>query len=287
MWESECLGCNNGYPYPQSHYTHFFKLEGDTTENSVVYKKLYRSTVGDWEPNGYDVYHTCIPWTLTALLREDTLQKKVFIVGSTGGQCSIASSADTLLFDFSLDQGDSSRRLMSNSPYAIGCNDSVFVVDSINYSGFQSFIRRTQFLNPINLTGVTGYSIYEGIGPSYGLFGTPPPSFEGVYSTTLIAYCIGSDSACGHGCLPTGVNDIARTPQIRLYPNPFSSQLTFSLTDNTPTTISLYNFLGQQVLQQTFTNTPRINTEQMQDGIYFYELRNEKGLITKGKVIKQ
>ena len=71
------------------------------------------------------------------------------------------------------------------------------------------------------------------------------------------------------------------------FPNPFSTQLTFTLADNEQTTVSLYNFLGQQVLQQTFTNSTTINTEQLADGIYFYELRNNKGTMKTGKVVKQ
>jgi len=52
-------------------------------------------------------------------------------------------------------------------------------------------------------------------------------------------------------------------------------------------TIQIYNFLGQQVLKQAFTNSTTINTAQLADGIYFYELRNSKGVIRNGKVIKQ
>ena len=75
--------------------------------------------------------------------------------------------------------------------------------------------------------------------------------------------------------------------KVLAFPNPFSNQLTFTIPDNNPTTISLYNFLGQQILQQTFTNSATLNTEQMQNGIYFYELRDYKGLVKVGKVVKQ
>ena len=73
---------------------------------------------------------------------------------------------------------------------------------------------------------------------------------------------------------------------VSLFPNPFSNQITFSLAVNEPATVSLFNFLGQQILHQTFTNTTTINTEQMQDGIYFYELRSNKGTIKTGRIIK-
>ncbi len=71
------------------------------------------------------------------------------------------------------------------------------------------------------------------------------------------------------------------------FPNPFSTQLTFTFADNLPTTVLLYDFLGQQVLRQTFTNSATINTAQLADGIYFYELRSDKGTLKTGKLAKQ
>jgi hypothetical protein len=65
-----------------------------------------------------------------------------------------------------------------------------------------------------------------------------------------------------------------------------SAQLNISFEDNEQTTISFYNFIEQQVLQQTFSNNTTINTEQLTEGIYIYELRNEAGTVTTGKVVK-
>ena len=75
--------------------------------------------------------------------------------------------------------------------------------------------------------------------------------------------------------------------ETNIYPNPFSTQLTFQLAINNQTTISLYNFLGQQLLQQKFINSTIINTEQFPSGIYFYELRNSEAIIKTGKLVKQ
>lgn len=72
-----------------------------------------------------------------------------------------------------------------------------------------------------------------------------------------------------------------------VFPNPFSNQLIVSHSDNGQATLSLYNFLGQQFLQQALVNSTTINTEQLSNGIYFYELRNNKGVIKTGKVVKQ
>lgn len=84
----------------------------------------------------------------------------------------------------------------------------------------------------------------------------------------------------------TGLNDLIEN-NISLYPNPFSNQLAFTLANNETTTVSLYNLFGQQVLHQTFTNSTTLNTEQLVSGIYFYELRDSKGAVKTGKVVKE
>jgi len=74
---------------------------------------------------------------------------------------------------------------------------------------------------------------------------------------------------------------------IRIFPNPFSAEFTFSVSNYGQTTVLLYNLLGQPILHQTFTNATTLNTEQLAKGIYFYELRNDKGTLKTGKVAKQ
>lgn len=83
------------------------------------------------------------------------------------------------------------------------------------------------------------------------------------------------------------IGEITNGEEVLVYPNPFSNQLTCTLPGNEQTTVTLYNFLGQQVWQHSFTNSTVINTAQMQDGIYFYELRNKNGLLKTGKLVKQ
>jgi hypothetical protein len=88
-------------------------------------------------------------------------------------------------------------------------------------------------------------------------------------------------------CSPTGIESIDNGSYIKLFPNPFSTQINFQFTDNLQAKIILYDFLGQQILQKTFTNSTTINTEQLANGIYFYELLNDKRIVRTGKVVKQ
>jgi len=84
----------------------------------------------------------------------------------------------------------------------------------------------------------------------------------------------------------TGVNNGAIENSVNVYPNPFTERVTFTTSNSEQTTVVLYDYLSGQIVQQTFNNSITLNTKQLADGIYFYALRNLKGIITNGKVIK-
>lgn len=89
-------------------------------------------------------------------------------------------------------------------------------------------------------------------------------------------------------CSLTGIEKINNDSFSLIFPNPFSNQLNVQYIGSEQTTISIYDFVGQQtIIRKKFTNTTVINLEQLAEGIYFYEIRNEKGLIKNGKVLKQ
>lgn len=85
----------------------------------------------------------------------------------------------------------------------------------------------------------------------------------------------------------TDIQQPKQTTALSFFPDPFSDHLTASLTGNEPATITLYNFLGQQILRETFTYSTTLNTAQLAVGIYFYALGNYKGTLKTGKVIRQ
>ena len=113
--------------------------------------------------------------------------------------------------------------------------------------------------------------------------GTASPVYSMYYIDDV---CVSTDSV--YNDIWTGVENVSSIIYFaNVFPNPFSTQLTFSLAYNEQKIVSLYNFLGKQVLQQTFINSATINTEQLAEGIYFYELRNNKGTLKTGKLVKQ
>jgi hypothetical protein len=95
--------------------------------------------------------------------------------------------------------------------------------------------------------------------------------------------CIASDSL---DCITmVGINDINITEDFRCFPNPFSEKLSIVIRNNKFSEIILYDIASRKILQKKFINTITINTEQLEKGIYIYEVRIGAGLFKKGKVI--
>jgi len=74
---------------------------------------------------------------------------------------------------------------------------------------------------------------------------------------------------------------------LRIYPNPIADILFINIDTHEPSTVTLYDIASRKLLQETFTGNATLNTEQLADGVYIYEVLNEKGIVRKGKVIKQ
>ncbi|HLG33482.1 MAG TPA: T9SS type A sorting domain-containing protein, partial [Bacteroidia bacterium] len=84
-----------------------------------------------------------------------------------------------------------------------------------------------------------------------------------------------------------GVSEINSMNGYVLYPNPFSNSLFVKTNDNVQTEVILYDILSRKLLQQTFMGSTTLNVEQLASGLYIYEVRNKKGILANGKVIKQ
>lgn len=85
-----------------------------------------------------------------------------------------------------------------------------------------------------------------------------------------------------------GINEIITQSEIRAYPNPAKDYLNFDMGLYKDFRLSVYNQLGQLVLQKDFkSGNNSINIHDFKHGIYFYKLQNKNGKIINGKFIKE
>ncbi|MFY0644055.1 MAG: T9SS type A sorting domain-containing protein [Bacteroidia bacterium] len=81
-----------------------------------------------------------------------------------------------------------------------------------------------------------------------------------------------------------GVNEIASTEQIFLYPNPANSQLNIELANsNSIESVRLLNSVGQVVLELGDINSSSttLDVAEMESGMYIVECLTSQGIITK------
>ncbi len=84
----------------------------------------------------------------------------------------------------------------------------------------------------------------------------------------------------------TYINELAGQELINIYPNPFSNEINIIGNKNI-LEIVIYDISSRKLIQQPFSNTIKLNTEQLAKGIYLYEVRSKNSVVRKGKVVKQ
>lgn len=127
-------------------------------------------------------------------------------------------------------------------------------------------------------TSVTGSAFYQSLS-----FGSAIPANASGFSS----YCCRDFHYWMQISCITGIDQLYNFSDIRIFPNPFIDALNIHIKENEQAEIILYDNLSQKLFQQEFKNSTTINTEQLAQGIYFYEVRNKNVAIKKGKVVKE
>ena len=83
-----------------------------------------------------------------------------------------------------------------------------------------------------------------------------------------------------------GVANAESKINVLIFPNPFSDNINIHSLNYYPLEIILYDITSRKIMQQEFTNSISLNTEQLEKGIYLYEVRDKNGLCKQGKVVK-
>lgn len=109
------------------------------------------------------------------------------------------------------------------------------------------------------------------------------PTFMIIYDATInLTPNVGLYS----GQTTTEITEINATVSVELRPNPFTNELSVTVNNNQISEIILYDIASRKILQQEFTNSISLNTEQLTKGLYLYKVRSRNGLYKKGKVVK-
>jgi len=86
----------------------------------------------------------------------------------------------------------------------------------------------------------------------------------------------------------TGYNEPKIAHKVSAFPNPVTNLLTVDITELNGQSLSLYNTLGQEVLQQKITTfRSQVNTQGLENGVYVLQVNTEEGVVTKRILVEK
>lgn len=242
-------------------WTETFKINGDTTINQINYKKLFSTT---------DT--TLVNWYFYGALREE--DDKVFLFYPD-------LSEETILYDFNLSAGDSFSSSYNGCPFELTLQD-IDTVTLLNGEQQEKYLF------------TDGEEWIKGVGSLNG------PIYVGVYWCEADMYydlscCFENDeqifqSENFESCFVlVGIDEKKNIATPEIYPNPFSGStvLKFNYLNSHDYTLLIINQYGQiiRTINNISSGQIEISKGNMKNGIYFYRLQNEKGIIANGKMI--
>jgi len=250
---------------------------GDTIIFNKVFKKLYISDYDSLISNK----------TYIGAMREDSIGR-VYFTGNNNPLISIgfSDSTETVLYDFSLEVGDTF--FIQNSLDSI---QIVNFIDSVLIS--EQWRKRINFIQ----NSLSKRVWIEGIGDTKGLFF--PFQFEFENAQVLTCYedsqIFWNNPDWPYNCFSVGIEEESigstQTSEIKLYPNPATSEITFdfkNFNQEQDFEILIYNAVGIEVKKESLSKnnqTKTINIKDLNSGIYYYRIISNSQFYS-GKFIK-
>jgi hypothetical protein len=212
-------------------------------------------------------------------LRQDTVAKKVYWRDQS-------MSNDTLLYDFSVNVGDTLKGLVA-------------FCQTLTVHSIDSILIGTTYRKRINYDvppfAPCPYSIIEGIGGTSGLtyyyygpaeMGSELTCFSENGNLLYLNSCNPDTIPCGD--LTVGVNEFPQNAQSLVFPNPFHSVINLqSQQKNLPLKLFFYDVLGKIHLEtEITTELSTIDLSFLSKGVYFIKIENESRKIEFKKIVK-
>ncbi|HAD11306.1 MAG TPA: hypothetical protein DCF33_02590, partial [Saprospirales bacterium] len=196
-------------------------LDGDSVFNGKLYAKVYSQTLCECDCSSQNGNYTT-PWSgqsknLLGGVREEAGKVYFTTFGKPPFTSYFRPVLDTLLFDFTLNVGDS-------LDYALGIRFAVTKVDTTSEG--RRRVHLFTYNGPIPKTAIW----VEGIGYDWGLFSTANYVKDYTYFTGFSCFSTMPD-VCGIPCALTDISEVDQEGQISIYPSFAMSEVFLELGD--------------------------------------------------------
>lgn len=263
-------------------------MDNDTLFNNIIYKKLYKSSFSNQPPL----------FALKCLLREDTIQKKVYFRRVV---LDSVSTDEHLMYDFGLNPGDS---IYLHNPFLLydyhpaGDEFGWYKLDSINSmqtlvgTRKRYFFTRTQphqygYINYLNWVESVGeVNVYNG-GGSYLYYQTPIGGSEllCVFRNNIKVLFAGNfintlDTTCY--CNASSVQEV-NGKSAYIYPNPFTNYINIELSNENlmNALFRMYNSQGKLLSSFLIKENKIMLPEELPKGTYIVVINTNKAVYTR------
>ncbi len=234
-------------------------FEGDTIIANKSYKKLISATATKTQP-----YIEIGTKRTLCLMREDTTEKKIYVINQDEAVFPCADGVEVCLWDFGMKVGDTINNCTYDIFNPIIIDDQVYrILDSVGYETNRWGMEQKHFYTvgiPIGMCGTLftrQVSYVEGFGTADG------PILKGG-NTFFTNYCEGTMEQCN--IISSTKDDFgSSTFQPKIFPNPSWDRITIQ-TDYEVKNIEIINHTGQVVHT---ADTKDINISILSSGMYY------------------
>jgi hypothetical protein len=90
----------------------------------------------------------------------------------------------------------------------------------------------------------------------------------------------------GTDCV-SAVDELTAEDNLSVFPNPATTLLTITTTSTQSSLIILFDICLRQIMEEKFNGSATLNIENLAKGVYLYEVKDEKEVVKRGKVVKE
>lgn len=212
---------------------------------------------------------------------------------SNGGPNWLPQTAANLPFMYGIDF------INSNIGFAVGNSGTIKATTNGGTLWSNQTSSTTVQLNEVSfasatsgwVVGATGKILFTANGGNTWLSETSGTSLD-LYDVSsldsITAWAVGDGGVILKRTLATGLSDYQTDNRASVFPNPFSSSAIIRLSKNVSAcTINLFDYTGRKVKTQLINggNEFLLTRDGLPNGIYFYRLEENGGVVASGKVI--